>query len=152
MKTLIIYYSRTGHVKKIAEVLRSKLGVDIEEILPEKSYDGAVGWIVAGKEASQKALPKIKIGEKNPADYDLVIFGTPVWAWNISSPLRTYITKNKDKFKKISAFCTMGGQEGKIFEEIENICAKKLETKKAFTDKDILSGNINIELFSKIIL
>ena len=141
-KVLIVYYSRTKNTKKVAEELQAQLGGDIEEIKPKKGYAGPVGWILAGKEAFQKVLPEIELIEKNPASYDLVVFGTPVWAWNISSPLRTYIDQNKEKFNKIAAFCTMGGDFGKAFEEIELICNRKLEAKIAIKTKDIISGNL----------
>lgn len=142
MKVLIVYYSRTGHARKVAEALQEKLGCDLEEIKSKKDYAGAVGWILAGKEGSQRIAAEIVAGEKNPADYDLVIFGTPIWGWNMSSPLRAYLEQNKEKFNKISAYCTMGGQFGKCFDEIELICQKKLETKVAFTDKEINQGNL----------
>jgi flavodoxin len=144
MKILIVYYSRTKNTKKVAEALQVQLGCDIEEIKTKKKYTGPVGWILAGKEASQGALPEIEPIEKNPANYDLVVLGTPIWAWNISSPLRAYIAKNKEKFNKIAAFCTMGGDFGKAFEEIELICNRKLEAKIAINAKDIVSGNFEI--------
>jgi flavodoxin len=144
MKILIVYYSRTGSTKKVAEALQTQLACDIEEIKTKKSYAGPVGFILAGKEASQRALPEIEPTEKNLANYDLVILGTPIWAWNISSPLRTYINKNKEKFSKVAVFCTMGGDFGKAFEEIELICNKKLEAKIAIKTKDIVSGNLEV--------
>jgi flavodoxin len=146
-KVLIVYYSRSGNTKKVAETLSARLGADLEEIKTEKSYAGVMGWILAGKEGSQKTSAKIKPTEKNPANYDLVIFGTPIWGWNIASPLRAYLEQNKDKFKKISAFCTMGGSYGKCFKDIEAICEKTLETTAAFIDKDISAGKIEIENF-----
>ena len=164
-KSLIVYYSRSGNTKKVAEALGKRLNcdpaergqghaqrADLEEIKTEKNYAGAMGWILAGKEGSQKTPAKIGAIEKNPADYDLVIFGTPIWGWNISSPLRAYLEQNKDKFKKVAAFCTMGGSYGKCFEEIEKICGKHLEAKASFIDKDIAKGNIKeIEDFLKFL-
>ncbi len=143
MKILIVYYSRSGHCRKVAEVLHEKLGCDLEEIKTKKNYQGAVGWILAGKEGSQKVSAEIMATEKNPKEYEMVIFGTPIWGWNISSPLRSYLEKNKNEFNKISAFCTMGGQFGKCFDEIELICKKNLETKVAFTDKEIAQGKLD---------
>jgi len=143
MKVLIVYYSRTGNTKKVAEAMQEKLACDIEEIQGQKSYAGVFGWTMAGKEGSQKVAAKIKPTFKNPADYDLIIFGTPIWAWNISSPLRGYLLKNKSKFKKIAAFCTMGGNQGQSFEEIEKICQKTLEAKVAFVDKEVLAGKLD---------
>jgi flavodoxin len=144
MNILIVYYSRTRNTKKVAEALQAQLGCDIEEIKTKKSYAGPIGWILAGKEASQKILPEIEPIGKNPANYDLVILGTPIWAWNIASPLRTYINQNNGKINRVAAFCTMGGDFGKAFEEIELICNRKIEAKIAIKTKDIVSGNLEV--------
>lgn len=143
MKILIVYYSRTGNTKKVAEFLQQNLNCDIEEIVPLKSFAGPIGWVKAGKEGSQRTHGKIKPAVKNPAEYDLIIAGTPVWAWNMASPVRGYLAMNKEKIKKISAFCTMSSDEGATFEDIEEICKKPLEAKIAITDKDILAENFN---------
>ena len=142
MKTLIVYYSRSGHARKVAQEIQKKLNCDVEEIKTKKSYAGIIGWMLAGKEGSQRTSAEILPTEKNPKDYELVIFGTPIWGWNISSPLRAYLEQNKNKFNKIGAFCTMGGQYGKCFDDIELICGKKLEIKVAFTDKEISQGEL----------
>ena len=44
----------------------------------------------------------------NPADYDLVVVGTPVWASTMASPVYSYLENNKDKIKKAAYFCTCG--------------------------------------------
>lgn len=143
-RILIVYYSRTGNTKKVAEAIRENLDCDIEEIVPLKSFAGVIGWIKAGKEGSQRVNGKIKSVVKNPVDYDLIIAGTPIWAWNMASPVRGYLAMNKEKIKKIAVFCTMGSDEGRVFEEIEEVCKKPLEAKMAITDKDILAGNLSI--------
>jgi len=139
---LIAYYSRTGNTKKVAEALNNELACDIEEIQSVKSYAGMGGWFLAGKEGSKKVLAEIKPSIHNVADYDLVILGTPIWGWNISSPLRGYTVMNEDKFRQVAAFCTMGGNYGQTFEEIEKICGKTLVAKMAFKDKDVAAGNL----------
>lgn len=149
MKVLVVYYSRTGNTKKVAEMLAVKQGYDIEEIKSIKSYAGSLGWTLAGKEGSQKVNAKIKPTEKNPADYDLVVLGTPIWAWNISSPIRAYLAMNKDKIKKIAAFCTCGGSAGNWIQEIEEASGKTLEAKAELIDKDILDGQIKLDNFLK---
>jgi len=95
--------------KKVAEILKQKLNCDIEEITSIKDRKGLIGYLSSGLEAMKKVQAEIKSLTKNPADYDLVIIGTPVWALNISSPIRTFITEQKDKFKKVAFLATMGG-------------------------------------------
>ena len=123
MNTLIVYYSRTGTTKKVGEMIARQLKADSEEILDTKSRLGPIGWLRSGKEAQNKALTEIKPAKKDPSKYDLVVIGTPVWAWTVSSPVRTYLSKYK--FKRVAFFCTCGGQSGKAFVEMEHVTGKK---------------------------
>ena len=77
MKTLIVYYSRTGRTKKIAEEIHKVLGGDIEEIQDMKPRSGIIGWLGAGKDARSKTLTTLKPVEKNPSQYDLIVIGSP---------------------------------------------------------------------------
>jgi len=108
-KILVVYYSRTGITKKLALYLADKLSCDIEEIFSAVDRRGAKGWALSGQEATEKTLTDIKPTVKNPADYDLIIIGTPIWSFNVASPVRTYLSQNKDKFKKVAFFCTEAG-------------------------------------------
>jgi len=109
MKTLIVYYSRTGATKKLAGFLAEKLGAESEEIKDTVKRAGVTGYLLAGRDASLRRLTKLETIKNNPADFDLVIIGTPIWAFNMSAPIRTYLTEQKDKFKRVAFFCTMGG-------------------------------------------
>ncbi len=126
MKSLIVFYSRSGTTKEVAEELSRSLKCEIEEIKDIKSRAGALGWLRSGKEAATKVLPKIKKTEKKADSYDLIILGTPVWAGTMASPVRTYITQNKDYFNKVCFFSTRGGQNPqKAFDDMSGLCAKK---------------------------
>jgi hypothetical protein len=46
------------------------------------------------------------------ADYELVIVGTPVWAFHACSPVRSYLIRVRDSMRSganVAFFCTMGG-------------------------------------------
>lgn len=121
MKTLVVYFSRTGTTKKVAEKIASEIGADIEEIKEEKPRKGFLGYMRSGREATLKSKPKIDDPLKKPKEYDLVIIGTPVWSWGVSSPVRSYINLVKDDLKGVAFFCTMGGSGGKnAFKHMED--------------------------------
>lgn len=126
MKTLIVFYSRTGTTKKVGETLAAKLGADIEEIKDTVNRSGAKGYLLSGRDAMRRKLTTLEPQNKNAAEYDLVVIGTPVWAWNMSAPIRTYITESKGDFKNVAFFCTMGGSgdEG-TFSEMTEVTGKK---------------------------
>ena len=59
MKSLIVYYSRTGNTKNIAETICRKLGADIEEIIDHKTERG-FGFLLSGNEAFLKKTVPIE--------------------------------------------------------------------------------------------
>lgn len=126
MKTLIVYYTRTNTTKKLAEAVALKLGADLEEVIDKKDRSGIKGYVVAGKDAMQASLTEIGECQKNPSEYDLVIIGTPVWAWKMTPAIRTYLTNNKEKLSRVAFFTTQGGEgNGKVIPGMEELVGKK---------------------------
>jgi len=109
MKTLLVYYSRTGLTKKIAALISTKLKVDLDEITDKKERAGVLNYIIAGKDAMSESLTGILYAH-DPRNYDCVIIGGPVWAWTMTPAIRTYLDKNVDalKIKKVAFFATQG--------------------------------------------
>jgi len=125
-KTLVVFYSRTGNTKKVAEEIANALKCDIEEIIDTKDRSGASGYLASGRDAMKKKLTGIKEIKNDPSQYDLIILGTPVWAAKMSTPVRTYISQNKEKLKNVAFFCTMGGSgDVKTFVDMEEATGKK---------------------------
>jgi len=142
MGALVVYYSRTGNTKKIGEAIASLLDADVEQIDDVKSRKGTLGYVRSGREATMKSLPEITNVKKRPVDYDLVVIGTPVWAFTMASPIRTYITGHKDDFKKVAFFATEGGRGAEnAFKEMEKIIGKKPEAVVVFKEKEVKEQN-----------
>ena len=122
MKVLVIYYSRTGHTKTVAEALATALQCDKEEIVDTKKRSGTLGYIRSGRDATQGSLTVIEDIRSTVSEYDLVIIGTPVWAGRVSTPVRTFIHQYKN-FEKVAFFSTQDGKDaGKAFTEMETLC------------------------------
>lgn len=152
-KILVTFYSRTGNTKKLGEKIAEILSADIEEITTPDKRTGITKYMKCGKEGLKRVLAKINPIIKNPGDYDLAIIGTPNWAGNMSSPIRTYLTENKERFKKVAFFATMGGENiSKTFIEMEGIVGQKPVLAEAIRTRDVASGNFNkiIEKFNSI--
>jgi flavodoxin len=124
MNALVVYYSRTGTTRKIAEKLASLLKCVSEEIHDTTKRKGMLGWLSAGKDTISKELTKLEKVKNDPASYDIVIIGTPIWNGTLSTPIRTYLTQYKDRFKKVAFFCTYQYTDDNPFEEMESLCGK----------------------------
>ena len=60
MKPLVIFYSRTGWTKKVAENISKNLNCDIEEVVDHKKRNGLFRFITSGRDAMKKktTVPK----------------------------------------------------------------------------------------------
>ncbi len=127
MKCLIVYYSRTGKNRKIAELIKEKIGGDVEEIIDLKNRRGFIGWIRSGKDAFLSRDTNIRPSNNDPANYDLIIIGTPVWAGNLTPAVRKYLKDYHDKIKSYSLFSVSGfGEKNtKIINKVKDILKKE---------------------------
>lgn len=147
MKTLVVYYSRTGFTKKVCLELAVKLQAEVEEIIDTKSRKGIVGWLNAGRDATRKLSTLIAQTQKDPAQYDLVVLGTPVWAWTMTPALRVYLGKNKGKIKKAAFLCTMGGNgDVGTFQGMEELLGLKPVSTLALKTKQVAGNQYAAEL------
>ena len=110
MKPLVVFYSRTGTTKKVGEALADLIQCDSEELIDTKKRTGPLGFLRSGRDAARNKLTVLGPLIHDPALYDVVALGTPVWSGLMSSPMRTYITNNKSKFNGVAFFCTQGGE------------------------------------------
>jgi len=137
-KILVVYYSSSGITEKVGGLLAVALEADQEKLVDKKERKGVWNYLVAAKDAMMKYETDIETPKYNPADYDLVIIGTPVWAWTMTPAVRTYITKNKDKLKNVVFFTTSGGTVyDKIVPEMETLSGKKAVISNGFFEKEV---------------
>lgn len=141
-RTLVAYYSRTGVTKTVAEAIAGGLGADLEELIDTKSRKGPLGFVIAAKDALRKKLTRIEPVTKTPADYDLVVIGTPVWAGTMASAVRTYLSQRGSEIKKVALFCTQGGSSpGHALEDMQELCGKPPVETLSLRTKTVKSGN-----------
>lgn len=142
MTTLVVYYSRTGNNRSIAEYIAKELGADIDEIIDKKKRGGILGWLQAGMDSASKNLTEIKY-EKNPQDYDKIIIGCPIWAGNIIPPIRTYLETADLSGKKLAFFiCSKTEGFKELFPKLKEMTPKAEHigrlgiTEKCFKNED----------------
>ena len=118
MTYLVVYYSRTGNNRTIAKTIAEKLSADIDEIIDKKNRQGKLNWLLAGRDSRARKLTEIEF-QKNPQDYDTIIIGSPIWAWNPIPPIRTYLQQVDLKGKRVAFFiCSKSNAYLKIFPQL----------------------------------
>jgi flavodoxin len=146
-RTLVVYFSRSGFTKGIAEEIAKRHGADLEDIKDTRPRSGLWGYLRSAREAFRKTLIPIQPAAKDPAGYELVVLGTPVWAGNVSSPMRAYLAAQRGRFKQVAFFCTQGGSGAeKVFVDMSELCARRPIASLALNDRDIKQGRYSAEL------
>ena len=123
MNTAVVYFSMSGNTAYAAKKIAAELGADLIEIKPEKQYPdkGFRKFFWGGKSAVMAETPKLMPYDFQAANYEQIIFGFPVWAGNVTPPLRTFVRDNLEslKEKRIAAFaCQSGAGAEKALEKL----------------------------------
>ena len=122
MKTLIVYYSLEGNTQYAAERIAAAIGAETLRLAPEKAYpdSGFKKFFWGGKSAVMAEKPKLQPYEFDPATWERIIIGFPVWAGNVTPPIRTFIKENDLRGKRIAAFaCQSGAGAEKAFAKLK---------------------------------
>lgn len=106
MKTLVVYYSRSGRTRRAAERLAAALGADREEIQDLENHQGLIGFFKAGHQGMSGKSAQIGPVKADVGAYDLVVVGTPVWAGRMSSPVRAFLTQYGSRIKHVAYLLT----------------------------------------------
>ena len=127
MNTAIVYYSMSGNTAYVAEKLAAALNADLIPLIPRKAYpdSGYKKFFWGGKSALMGDKPALEPYAFDPNAYDLVIFGSPVWAGTFAPPLRSFIEDNRDSLrgKRSAAFFCCSGGPGKVLGKFKTFFA-----------------------------
>ncbi len=124
-KTLLVYYSRTGNTRQLAEAIVRELHCDVEEIHDPRSRLGFIEFLKSCFEALRGHRANIETVEHDPRAYDLIVIGTPVWAGSVSTPIRAYLGAHAGDLPNLAFFCTLGHQgSSSTFFEMQKLAGK----------------------------
>ena len=122
MKTVVVYYSLEGNTDFTAKRIAERTGADLLRLEPEKAYpdSGFRKFFWGGKSAVMAETPALRPYAFDPAAYQRIIFGSPVWAGNMTPPLRTFIKENDLGGKRFAVFaCESGSGAEKAFAKMK---------------------------------
>jgi len=107
-KILVAYYSLSGNTARVARDIAARTGADIESIHDDGHGVGIFGFLKDSLDAMRGIPAKIRPPAKDPADYALVIVGTPVWAGKMTPAIRAYLQQTRGRSNNVAFFTTSG--------------------------------------------
>ncbi|MFO7535045.1 MAG: hypothetical protein R6X19_05085 [Kiritimatiellia bacterium] len=153
MKTLVVFYSRTGRTRTAAQKLARLLNATVEE-LREAGVNraGAVGYWRAGRDALMKRSSELEPVGADPATFDLVVLAGPVWAFTVCPALRSYLAKQGRVIRRAAFLCTQGGSGApRAFAEMEALLGQPPAATLVLLDQEIAREAVDaeVEAFAK---
>jgi flavodoxin len=139
MKILVTFYTKFGHTLRVARKIVENFGAETEEIIDKKERRTLVSWFLSAFNEELRTPTEIEKVKNNPADFDLVIVGTPIWD-GIAPAVRRYLRKYKNRFKKVAFFITFGASAEDAAYVMETIVKKKPVAVLELQDREILLG------------
>ncbi|HET6969894.1 MAG TPA: hypothetical protein VFH92_02105 [Phenylobacterium sp.] len=146
-KILVVCFSRSGTTESAAQMLARELGADLEMIQPRSSYAGGLGYLRGIWHSLHHRAPATQ-PVRDPAKYDLVILGGPIWAGRLAAPVRAYIKRNRSHLPEVAAFCVSGSGAAypRAFQEIADMGAPQPVATLHLAQRDVMAGYVEPQL------
>ena len=123
MKIAVVFYSYDGNCAFIAEQIKAQVNADLVRLYTqdEKKRGGLSKMFWGGVQVLMHKKPALKPYQFDPAAYDLIIIGTPVWAASPAPPVQTFLSETKISKKKIALFICHAGGKGGALQKIRSL-------------------------------
>ncbi|MDD3410340.1 MAG: flavodoxin [Eubacteriales bacterium] len=109
MKSIILYYSRSGNTEKLAKRIQGDIGCEAIKIEPEQAYGNYLESVGRVKnERGKGIIPTFITPIPNLRDYDVILLGFPIWAQDVPSFVAEFVRRCDIKRKTIIPFATYG--------------------------------------------
>jgi flavodoxin len=143
MKTLVVYFSRTGYAKELAKVLSGAMSADCEELVDVRTYNGPIGFVRGCLKSIRKSLTHICPPKYQPRDYDRVILVSPIWADIAAPAVRSYVDQYGDMCKKLMLFTvSKKSHADTVKEDLEKNFNVAIENAVGFTEAQLNKGDV----------
>lgn len=129
MKSVVIYYSYSGNTKKVAGLLTQALAQrgEVEQI-ELVGLDESRSFLNQARRALFLKHAEIQPVNFNLINYDLICFGSPVWAFAPSPAMNTYLSRCMGlEGKSVVLFATYGSGAGlnRCLDHMQKVLIKK---------------------------
>lgn len=110
-RTLVVFFSQTGHTRAVGEAIRDITGADLFELVAQEPYptDYHAIRVRAKAEQEQDLRPALVQLPADISRYDTIFVGSPIWNHTLAQPLATFLGAYDFSGKILVPFCTHGG-------------------------------------------
>jgi flavodoxin len=124
-KTLILYYtwSEQANTENAANIIQGLTNADMVKVepvtpFPELDTGEFIAW--GREQLENQSWPEIKDLGVDPASYDFIFIGTPVWYGSVSFPIETLLLNTDFGGKPVACFAMANSNEGQVLTLFED--------------------------------
>ncbi|MBI5718850.1 MAG: flavodoxin [Burkholderiales bacterium] len=140
-RALVVYHSRTGRTRRIGKMLAARLKADVDEIVLAGPAGRSPSEARCAFEAAMGRAVSVKAARCDPAQYELVLIGSPVWCWSLAAPVRGWLKAHPLGSAQAAFFCTLGGSGAeRVFAQMQDVCGKRARATLALTQAQVEAG------------
>lgn len=129
-KTLVVYYSASGHTENVANVIADAAGADLFALEPVEPYtsddlnysNDSSRVSKEHENEDQRDVELVSVAVEDWDSYETVLIGYPIW-WGIAAwPVDSFVKENDFTGKTVIPFCTSAssglGESGELLAEM----------------------------------
>ena len=140
-KTLVVYYSRTGHTEAVAHEIARQTAADIDVIDAGAFADGGLWYLRAAWASWRDHKVSIAPTVHAPRNYDLVVIAGPIWVGRPCPPVRAYLRGHATELPAVAFVLTHGGGDvTPAFKKLESDAGKAPVAQVTCSDGERKSG------------
>ncbi|WP_067049161.1 metalloregulator ArsR/SmtB family transcription factor [Methanofollis ethanolicus] len=155
LNACVVYYSYTGVTRNVARQIQSACSCDLVEVKTQKDYSTFTAYTTGVLRSRKGACDPIVPEEIDVSPYDLLIIGTPVWAWKPAPPINAAVKALSGcEGKKAVVFVTCCGQPGEALPLLRKALASRgveVVTEISLTQEDVEIRNADTDLIGRIV-
>lgn len=141
-RTLVVFYSYTGTSRRLVQLLCSQRGWPSGEIVEARPRSGASGTLRCVADSLLRRLPRIRYQGPDPRDFGTVVLVSPIWAYRLASPMRSFVADRRDDLQQIAVVSVMGGSGApNAVAEVGHLLGRAPVLATAFTTREVEDGS-----------
>jgi flavodoxin len=147
-RTAIIFYSRSGTGRAVAERLATASGWPAWEIRDAKPRAGLSGDLRCVVDSLFKRSPAYRYDGPELDVLDHVVLVAPVWLRSLAAPMRAFLKTEASFLPAYSVICVMSGVGGfRAVDDIATLAGKKPRSILLLKQADVLAEECDASLF-----
>lgn len=155
LNACVVFYSYTGVTRGVAERIRNACGCDLVEVKTLAGYSTFTAYTTGVLHSRRGVCDPIIPDRIDVSRYDLIVIGTPVWAWKPAPAINAAVRALSGcEGKRAVVFCTNCGQPGEALPLLEAaLAARGVEVAAAvsLTQEEMAARTAENELIERIV-